>query len=94
VSLTWADIGKASRTLGYQPRTRLRDGLARFVRWYRAQEGNGAEAEHMPKGEAERHSGIVTHTTGVKKSAGAFRDQGFGCCISLTGKLLQWWHTG
>jgi UDP-glucuronate 4-epimerase len=37
VSLTWADIDKASSTLGYQPRTRLSDGLSRFVHWYRTQ---------------------------------------------------------
>jgi UDP-glucuronate 4-epimerase len=37
VSLTWADISKASSTLGYRPRTGLTDGLARFVDWYRTQ---------------------------------------------------------
>jgi UDP-glucuronate 4-epimerase len=33
--LTWADISKASRLLGYQPTTPLRGGLTNFVKWYR-----------------------------------------------------------
>jgi len=35
VPLTWADISKASRLLGYRPATRLEDGLKQFVEWYR-----------------------------------------------------------
>ena len=38
VPLTWADIGKARRLLGYAPGTTLAQGLERFVAWYRAQE--------------------------------------------------------
>ena len=37
VSLTWADISKAGHVLGYRPRTRLDEGLSRFVEWYRKQ---------------------------------------------------------
>jgi len=36
VPLTWADISKAGRLLGYRPATRLEQGLERFVAWYRA----------------------------------------------------------
>ncbi len=36
VPLTWADISKADRLLGYRPATRLEEGLERFVTWYRA----------------------------------------------------------
>jgi len=36
VPLTWADISKATRLLGYHPATKLEDGLARFVEWYRS----------------------------------------------------------
>jgi UDP-glucuronate 4-epimerase len=36
VPLTWADISKASRLLGYRPATSLDEGLRRFVIWYRA----------------------------------------------------------
>ena len=36
VPLTWADISKASRLLGYRPATRLDEGLKQFVAWYRA----------------------------------------------------------
>jgi UDP-glucuronate 4-epimerase len=36
VPLTWADISKAERLIGYQPRTPLREGLKRFVSWYRS----------------------------------------------------------
>ena len=36
VPLTWADIGKSRRLLGYEPRTPLAEGLKKFVLWYRA----------------------------------------------------------
>jgi UDP-glucuronate 4-epimerase len=36
VPLTWAEISKAGRLLGYQPRTLLTDGLQQFVAWYRS----------------------------------------------------------
>jgi len=36
VPLTWADISKASKLLGYRPRTTLEEGLKKFVAWYRA----------------------------------------------------------
>jgi UDP-glucuronate 4-epimerase len=35
VPLTWADIGKANRLLGYRPATQLEQGLKAFVAWYR-----------------------------------------------------------
>ena len=38
VPLTCADISKARRLLGYNPTTKLRDGLRRFVEWFRAQQ--------------------------------------------------------
>jgi UDP-glucuronate 4-epimerase len=33
--LTWADITRARRDLGYEPRVPLEDGVARFIEWYR-----------------------------------------------------------
>jgi len=36
VPLTWADISKASKALGYKPATGLEEGLTRFVAWYRS----------------------------------------------------------
>lgn len=36
VPLTWADISKARRMLGYQPAIDLDEGLRRFVAWYRS----------------------------------------------------------
>jgi UDP-glucuronate 4-epimerase len=35
VPLTWADVSKAERMLGYRPATRIEEGLKRFVAWYR-----------------------------------------------------------
>lgn len=35
VRRTYAEVDKAVRLLGYQPKTELRDGLERFVRWLR-----------------------------------------------------------
>jgi UDP-glucuronate 4-epimerase len=34
VKQTYADIRKAREMLGYNPRTKVREGLARFVQWY------------------------------------------------------------
>jgi UDP-glucuronate 4-epimerase len=36
VPLTWADLSKSKRLLGYEPQTSLDEGLRRFVAWYRA----------------------------------------------------------
>ena len=36
VPLTWAEISKAERLLGYRPATNLEAGLKEFVSWYRA----------------------------------------------------------
>jgi len=36
VPLTWADISKSGKLLGYHPRTTLEVGLKKFVAWYRA----------------------------------------------------------
>lgn len=36
VPLTWANIAKASKALGYSPATGLEEGLGRFVGWYRS----------------------------------------------------------
>ena len=35
VLVTYADVSKARAKLGYDPRTPVREGLARFVAWYR-----------------------------------------------------------
>jgi UDP-glucuronate 4-epimerase len=35
VPLTFADVGKAKRLLGYEPRTSIEEGLGKFVEWYR-----------------------------------------------------------
>lgn len=34
VPLTYADVGKAKRLLGYEPGTTIEDGLKKFVAWY------------------------------------------------------------
>ena len=36
MTITWADISKAKRALGYAPRTSFADGVRAFVEWYRA----------------------------------------------------------
>jgi UDP-glucuronate 4-epimerase len=35
VPLTWANIEKSSRMLGYRPQTCMEDGLKKFIAWYR-----------------------------------------------------------
>ena len=34
VAITYADISKAKRLLGYNPQTNIEDGITRFVQWY------------------------------------------------------------
>lgn len=41
VEQTCADISRARRMLGYAPRTRIDEGIPRFVEWFRAQRGAG-----------------------------------------------------
>jgi UDP-glucuronate 4-epimerase len=45
VPITWADISKASRLLGYAPRTTLEQGLREFVQWFRAERSRPVFAE-------------------------------------------------
>ena len=35
VSITYADITKATRVLGYQPKVKMEEGIRRFVEWYK-----------------------------------------------------------
>ncbi len=35
VSITYANIAKAKRMLGYQPRVNMKEGIKRFVEWYK-----------------------------------------------------------
>ena len=35
VPLTYADISKARKLLGYAPRTKIREGIPKFVEWFR-----------------------------------------------------------
>ena len=37
VPITFADVGKAHRDLGYSPRVSIETGIARFADWVRAQ---------------------------------------------------------
>lgn len=39
VPQTFADIEKARRLLGYNPQTQIEEGIHRFVKWFRANEG-------------------------------------------------------
>jgi len=44
VPITYADVSKAHRLLGYSPKVPIREGLRRFVAWYREnRRGSGAE---------------------------------------------------
>jgi UDP-glucuronate 4-epimerase len=37
VPITFADVRKAKRLWGWEPRVRIEEGIARFVEWYRAE---------------------------------------------------------
>lgn len=38
VEKTYADISKAKKLLGYNPKTKIEEGMARFVKWYKENE--------------------------------------------------------
>ncbi|HEX8845840.1 MAG TPA: GDP-mannose 4,6-dehydratase [Pyrinomonadaceae bacterium] len=42
VPQTFADITKARRLLGYDPQTKIEDGIKRFVRWFQEERETGA----------------------------------------------------
>ena len=44
VPITYADVSKAGRLLGYSPKVPIREGLREFVRWYRATAGEAVVA--------------------------------------------------
>lgn len=43
VPLTFADISKARRLLGYDPKTKIEHGIPKFVEWFRAKQGSQVE---------------------------------------------------
>jgi UDP-glucuronate 4-epimerase len=47
VDRTFADVSRARRLLGYEPRVGIDEGLRRFVEWYRREmpEGNSRKRE-------------------------------------------------
>jgi UDP-glucuronate 4-epimerase len=42
VPLTWANLDKSSRLLGYSPQIGFEEGIRRFVRWYREARAEGS----------------------------------------------------
>jgi UDP-glucuronate 4-epimerase len=49
VPITCADIRKAGERLGYQPTTRIEDGIPRFVDWFRAHADQPDTSNHGPR---------------------------------------------
>ncbi|HEY6553381.1 MAG TPA: NAD-dependent epimerase/dehydratase family protein [Vicinamibacteria bacterium] len=43
VPITYADVSKAARLLGYSPKVPIREGLRRFVAWYAGQQPGGQQ---------------------------------------------------
>ena len=41
VPITYADISKARRLLGYDPQTKIEEGIGKFVEWFRNSKGEG-----------------------------------------------------
>jgi len=41
VPITFADVDKARRLLGYEPKVPIREGLARYVAWFRERDATG-----------------------------------------------------
>jgi UDP-glucuronate 4-epimerase len=57
VKLTYADIGKAQRMLGYQPRVQIEEGIERFCSWYLREQGYERLARSHFVMAGERHVG-------------------------------------
>jgi len=49
VVATWADVAKAERLLGYEPKTPIEAGLTTFVDWYRREGEAAATAAGAPR---------------------------------------------
>ena len=49
VRITYADVSRARAELGYQPRTSLAVGLARFLEWYRAHAPRAIDGARPPR---------------------------------------------
>ena len=45
VPITYADISKARRLLGYNPQTKIEDGVGRFVDWFKKKKGRKGDGE-------------------------------------------------
>lgn len=45
VYATWADISKAERLLGWRPQASCREGIARLVSWYQANQEWASQIE-------------------------------------------------
>jgi len=45
VPITYADVSKARRIIGYAPKVPIREGLRRFVAWYRERGAAWSAAE-------------------------------------------------
>lgn len=50
VPITYADISKANRLLGYHPQTALRPGIEAFLQWYSDQPENAPAVQHVAAG--------------------------------------------
>ncbi len=46
--ITYADIAKAERLLGYRPQVPFREGVARFVAWYRQEVAGSSSSAKQP----------------------------------------------
>lgn len=57
VPQTWADLSKAKKLLGYEPRTEFRQGLSRFAEWLNLQRFNGCIDRQLVAPLADSNSG-------------------------------------
>ena len=71
VPLTYADISKARRLLGYQPATPISQGIPRFVNWYLASNRltTGASSGEEPASRRSSVAGKVLAAAGVRALA-------------------------
>jgi len=55
VPRTFADISKARRMLGYDPQTKIREGIPKFIEWYLAREQAQPQGAAGPPSKTDAH---------------------------------------
>jgi UDP-glucuronate 4-epimerase len=68
VERTWADVSKARRLLGYEPRVGIEEGVRRFAEWFEARRG-AAGPPHAADGPGAASGGPPADASALRRPA-------------------------